>query len=333
MQKKLRSCLNKLNFFLGNNPEVERCDNWRDYIPNPYKAILLISTDFELAWASRYTASCPDPLGKALKNARIERENVPKILELCNRFDIPITWATVGHLFLEGCTQTDGKTHPELPRLPHFENSFWRFSGSDWFEHDPATDYQTNPEWYCPDLIRQIIGSETRHEIGCHTFSHIDCRNSVCSPEIIRSELKLCKELASEYNLVLKSFVHPGHTIGNLPVIREEGFTNFRTDYRNVLGYPKKHSTELWELQQTAELIYRADWSVGYHIHRYKEIIRRAIKTNTVAVIWFHPSVSPVLVEQILPELFRFIDQNRDKIWVTTHSEYLAKLETDNEHR
>lgn len=322
----LKPYLSKLNFLLGRNPAIERRPDFRKFVPEPYRAVVLISADFELAWAYRYAKSADDPLAFALQLARRERENVPKIVEVSEKYNIPITWATVGHLFLDACEVKSGRKHAEIPAVPAYEGPFWDFSGSDWFEHDPCTDSRRDPEWYAPDLIEMILKSPVKHEMGCHTFSHIDCRDGVCSPELMRAELQACKKLASEWGLSLNSFVHPGHTIGNLDTLAAEGFTSFRTDYRNVLGYPRRHANGLWELEQTAEFNFREEWTVRYHIHRYQEVIRRAMRSNTVCTLWFHPSFDPRVVEEIWPEVFRFLDQNREAIWITTHGEYIDFL-------
>jgi len=324
----IKSHLSKVKFGAYLNPKIKTINNYRKFIPEPYKSVLLISADFELAWAWRFTKSATNPLEKALLKAKLERKNIPLIVKLCEKYNIPITWLTVGHLFLESCERLNGKAHPELPGLGHFENDFWKYNNKDWFEHDPCSDYKVSPEWYGPDLIHMILNSKVKHEIGCHTFSHIDCRDEVCPPELLQAELKECIKNANELGIELKSFVHPGHTIGNLDVIAEEGFTNFRTDYENVLGYPKKHKNGLWEFEQTAGIVYRKDWSVDYHIYRYITIIKRAIKTNTVCVLWFHPSFDLVVLEKILPDVFRFIYENKDKIKVTTNRKYLEWLKT-----
>lgn len=319
--------MSKVKFSLGLSPDVEKVNDYRVFIPKPYSSVVLISADFELAWAWRYSKSNPDPLKLALEKAKMERVNIPKILKLCEQFQIPITWATVGHLFQDSCSREMGRSHIDLPQLSAFENDYWRFDGTDWFELDPCTDFVSDPEWYCPDLIRLILASPVKHEMACHTYSHIDCRDSVCSEEIMLSELKKCKELAAMFSVELKSFVHPGHTIGNLNALAACGFTNFRTDYRNVLGYPKRHANGLWEFQQTAEFNYRSDWSLSYHIKRYKALIDRSIQTNTVCVLWFHPSFDESFVDCIWPELFRYMNQYRDKIWVTTHQNYISFVE------
>lgn len=322
----IKPLLSKLNFAFGRNPKIEKNNNWRNYIPDPYKTVLLISADFELAWAWQYAKEFKEPLQEAKKMALRERGNIPAILELCDKFKIPVTWATVGHLFLESCQCVNGMSHSGIPHVPNFENDFWKFTGKDWFGNDPGSNYKVAPEWYSPDLIRMILGAKVKHEIGCHTFSHIDCREEICSPDLIRSELRECKKLALELGISLKSFVHPGDTIGNLDVLSEEGFTNFRTNYRNVLGYPKRHKNGLLEFEQTAEFVYRKDWSVVYHISRYIKIIKRAIKNNTLCILWFHPSFDQILIHKILPEVFRFISENNDDIAVLTHDKYVEWL-------
>ena len=216
-----------------------------NFIPKSYNTVVTISADFELTWARIYNKSAANPLDKALVKARQERENIPVILDLLEKFNIPITWLTVGHLFLEFCLWENELANPYLPRLNHFENEFWKFNWKNWYEHVTWTNIKDDPEWYWPDLIKIIVNSNVKHEIGCHTFSHIDYRDEICPPDLIRAELRECKKLAKEWGINLKSFVHLGFTIGNLDVLTEKGFTNFRTDYRNALAYLKKYSKRL----------------------------------------------------------------------------------------
>lgn len=323
------SFLSKINFILGRNPQVNKRKDWRIFIPEPHRAVIIIQADFEMAWAWRWSNRFFCNPNGAREMAKRERRNIPKILDLCDEFNVPITWATVGHLFLETCNPIAGRIHSEIPRLVPFENEFWKFPGGDWFAHDPGTDLKQDPEWYASDLVRDILGRKTSHEIGCHTFSHIDCRDDVCPPDLLRAELSACRQIAKKYGILLRSFVHPAHAVGNLGVLSEYGFTSFRTDNRNVLGYPIAHGNGLWELEQTAEFAFRPGWSVDYHISRYRSILRRAIKTNTICVFWFHPSFSEVVVETIFPEIFRFI-RDHHEFRVCTTDEYITFLNAKN---
>jgi peptidoglycan/xylan/chitin deacetylase (PgdA/CDA1 family) len=325
--KHIKTILQQLNFYLGRNPVFIPTGDWRKFIPERYKAIVIISADFELAWAWRYTKSSPDPLQKALGKARLERENMPKILALCDHYNIPITWLTVGHLFLESCSKLNGVPHPEIPRLSRFENDWWRFSGNDWFEHDPCTNSREDPLWYAPDLIKKILNSKVKHEIGCHTFSHIDCRDSVCTPELFKAELEACNQAANRVGIdKMESFVHPGHTIGNLETLAKTGFTSYRTDHANILGYPYRHENGLWEFTTTLEFDYFPDWPVNAQVNRYITLFKRAIRHNAVAYLWFHPSIDPVFAEQIMPSVFDWLDRHRDIIRVVTTGEYVQWL-------
>jgi len=327
MYKKIKPYLNRLNFYMGNNPKIADNNNRHQFIPSPYKSVVLISADFELAWASRYTKNAKDPYQKAINNAKRARKNIPKILKCCKDYNIPITWATVGHLFLNKCFAKDSVAHPNILRLNHFENEYWRYDKGDWFDCDPCTNLKESPEWYAPDLIQNILNSDIKHEIGCHTFSHIDCSDKICSDAVFNCEINECKLQAEKFNIELETFVHPGHIIGNLDNLSKMGFTSFRSNNRNILGYPAKHKNGLWEFEQTAEFAYQPQWSIEYHIYRYKKIIDRAIKSKTLCYLWFHPSFNSIVIDEILPSVFTYIQEKKNQIWITTHRKYVNWLQ------
>ncbi len=326
VHKKIKSILSQVNFALNRNPFIEHSPHRDFYIPSGHEAVITITADFELAWAPRYSKIAQIKQGYAEFLARRERRNLPCILDLCERYHIPVTWATVGHLFLPACKRNNGTAHAEIPAVPPYNDTYWDFNGDDWFEFDPCTDYKTAPEWYAPDLIRKILASKIEHEIGCHTFSHINCRDGICPPELFRSEIFLCQKEAEKLGVVLKSFVHPGHTIGNLDVLARLGFSSFQTDSGNILGYPVKHANGLWELKRTYEFVYRKEWSVGYHIYRYKKIIDRAIKHQAVCNFWFHPSLPELFVDIMMPEIFNYIQTRIHRIYLNTVSNYTEYL-------
>lgn len=326
MHPKLRAELSKFKFSLGLNPKIEKRSDYRLFIPEPWDAVIIFQADFELAWAWRFSKNQTDVLRYAEDAGLIERENIPLIVDLCDKFNVPVTWATVGHLFLESCSREHNIPHPEIKRLRNFENKYWKFDSNDWFDSDPCSDFRKSPAWYCPDLIELILNSKVKHEVACHTFSHIDCSDEICPPEVLESELNACKLIAESHNITLRSFVHPAHTIGNLQTIKNFGYTNFRTNYINTLGYPVFHPIGIWELKSTMDLIWRDYMSVKDHIFRYNRIIDRAIKNKSVCVLWFHPSVERKFLNEVLPEIFRYLDYNRDKIKIMTSGTYFDFL-------
>jgi peptidoglycan/xylan/chitin deacetylase (PgdA/CDA1 family) len=326
----MKSFLSKLNFLLGNKPKIlpYSKDIVSKFIPLPYQAVLIISCDFELAWAWRFAKETNCSLERAVEIARRERENIPFILELCEKFNIPLTWAIVGHLFLENCSREKGKAHIALGPINHFENDYWKFDSGEWFDQDPCCDWQEAPEWYAPDLIKKIIGSKVQHEIACHTFSHIDCRKEVCSEEIFRKEIQECRNTASIYGFKLKSFVFPANYIGNRKILKEEGFLSYRTT-GNVLGFPRKDEYGLWQIPTTVYIgLSPYNWSLSYYIKKFTTIIERAIKYKRLCHFWFHPSEDEKSLQTILREILGFLRLNEDRIYITTMKGYSEFLES-----
>jgi peptidoglycan/xylan/chitin deacetylase (PgdA/CDA1 family) len=308
--------------YYGNfNPMVEKSGKNQHFIPEPYESVFLLSADFELAWAWRMLYKGEKGSVFMDQKATQARKNIPKILQLCERYSIPITWATVGHLFLEQC---DG--HDDIPRSDYYQNEYWSYDEGDWFDMDPRTNWKNALNWYAPDLIQQIRQSKVEHELGCHTFSHIDCREKYCPPETFRAELTASANAAREYQTEFRTFVHPAHTIGHLDILAEFGYSNFRSNYKNTLGFPKRCKNGLWELKNSYEIKNLNDRDPDFHIRRFIDIVKRSMKNRSVAVVWFHPSLESFIVDDVLPAFFQYLDNERDKIWICNHQQYIEWL-------
>jgi len=285
-----------------------------DKFPSGNGGGVIFTADFELAWAVRYSRRKIDPL----EYARIERGNVPLILKVCEAYDMPVTWATVGHLFLDSCGKDD---HEWMHRLPYFEDH-WSYTEGDWFDHDPHTNLESDPEWYAPDLIKQILESKIKHEIGCHSFSHIDCSDTHCPPAVINDELTACESAAKDWGIVFRSMAFPGGTAGNFAVLKEHGIKIYR---RRVgvyeLGYPFRDEMGLL-VSPTGPPIgkVRDGWSVDEEFVRYRKAIDKAIKHRSLVHFWFHPSAHPSAFKQLMPKIFSYCADRREsgQLWVGT---------------
>ena len=308
----------KIVFELLNKPSVK--PNSMGEFPGGCKSGITISADFELAWAWRYSKKSDNPFEFALKKARQARENFPKFLNLFEEFNIPITWATVGHLFLDNCKKGD---HDSMSKMPNF-NDHWDFQHGNWYDFDPCSDFKKSPEWYAPDLIEKILNSDVKHEIGCHSFSHINFKDSVCPAQVADDELKACINIAKKWGIQLKSFVFPGHTNGNYSVLEKNGFTNYRERNKYDLWYPEMGEANLVKTPSSFGFVNLGyNWSKEYSIYRYKKYIEKSIQTNTMCQPWFHPSMEPYILNEIMPVILQYIAELRDKgiITVMTMSE------------
>ncbi|MDZ7336935.1 MAG: polysaccharide deacetylase family protein [candidate division KSB1 bacterium] len=269
-----------------------------------------------------------DPLALALQKAEQTRRNMPLLLDLFDRFNVPVTWAIVGHLFLEHCHRENGRPHPDLPRPAHFENEHWRYTQGDWYDADPCSDYRHAPAWYAPDLIQAILSAKLKHEIACHTFSHIDCSDAHCPPEVMEAELAECQRLAARWGIKLKSFVFPGNLPGNHASLKRHGFAAYRWHNGNELDVARQDTLGLWQIPGGLCWEKPKGWPVEAWIGALRRCVDRALETSTVLHLWFHPSCDPVNVETIFPALLDHVTAHRGDLWVTTMDRLVDWLTT-----
>lgn len=323
LNEKQKGQLSRLAFSLSNKPVVKKdtIDPVKKF-PKGEKGGLIISADFEMAWAWRYTKTGADPIQKGLA----ERQNIPKILNILDKYDIPVTFATVGHLFLEKCEPDE---HDWMARIPHFDDH-WKFTTGDWFDHDPYSNFKDSPEWYAPDLIRMILDSQVRHEIASHTFTHIDFSYKNCPLDVAEDEIKACLSAAASYGVDLQSMVFPGGTYGNFETLKKHGFQIYRQKNKFELAYPYRDSQDLLVSTSSGCLEHNLSfkWRPEYFLERLKKYLSKAIETHTIAHFWFHPSLDAYFLENIFPRFFEFASKQRAKgnLWIGPMNEIAAHI-------
>jgi peptidoglycan/xylan/chitin deacetylase (PgdA/CDA1 family) len=319
-----RGWLRRASLRLGVRPRIHRAARGRASYPDGRRGAVVLSADLELAWAWRY-ARVPEPLTFARQRAGQGRRNLEVLLDLCDRYALPVTWATVGHLFLKGCSRQAGRTHPELPRVPYFENELWSYRSGDWFDADPTCGSPSEPgwsAWYAPDLIEAILRRRVPHEIGCHTFSHVAFTDECCSSSVAAAELSHCQAAAAAFNLRLRSFVFPGNLAGNLASLRAAGFGayRFRTPYE--IDLPRKDPLGMWQIPEGIwlEKPY-ASWTTEQHLGMLRRALDAATQYGLVCGLWFHPETDPGNVDEVFAAVAADLAARRADLWITTMSE------------
>jgi peptidoglycan/xylan/chitin deacetylase (PgdA/CDA1 family) len=167
---------------------------------------VVVSLDAELVWGFHDFQDIP------LDRATKARDSWLELLDLFDALDLPATWAVVGHLLLEECSG-DHVDHP---------------AGEEWFANDPGGRDGPDSEWFGRDLVDAIVDGDPAHDIGCHTFSHVDFREQNTTREVAEAELQRCLELADDYGLELESFVFPRNHVGHRDLLAETDFTCYR---------------------------------------------------------------------------------------------------------
>ena|SRR2546425_751669 len=287
---------------------------------NNARAAACISADFEMSWAFRH-----HPKEVARDRGQRERENIPHLLQIFERCAFPITWATVGHLFLESCTRLpNGLAHPELPRPPR--NTLWT---GDWYMHDPCTDYKHDPLWYAPDLIQNILESPVRHEIGTHSFSHIDFSPACSDPILARRELEESAAAMQRFGLIPRSLVYPFNRMGHTELLADLSITAVRYRDRRErvrLSYPERMPSGVYKFYES--MILRTSTSYAY-LDKVKLFVAKAVARRAVFHLWFHPSDPLSVAETELLPITRYIDSQRKEglVWVATMAEIASYCE------
>lgn len=174
----------------------------------------VLSLDTEIAWGT-YTWGGLDYYRRHFDSYR---ENVRRFIELMERYEIPATWAFVGHLMLDGCNGH----HPEAP-APKFS-----WYGRDWYAEDPGTDATRDPWWYAPDVLDRVLVMRTPQEIGTHTFSHVFLNDPAVTPEIARAQVAASIEVGRKRGLAIESLVFPRDGVAHLDQFADLGITNYR---------------------------------------------------------------------------------------------------------
>jgi hypothetical protein len=325
-----RGLVRRAQLGLGLRPRVNRAAGRAVSYPGGRAAAVVISADLELAWAWRY-AQVPDPAAYARRRAQQGRKNLGVVLDLCDRFDVPVTWATVGHLFLNSCDRSAGRAHPEVPRVGYFQNERWTYRSGDWFDDDPATN-TSGPDWaawYGPDLVRSVLGRRVKHEIGCHTFSHVVFSDVHCPTDIAAAELRCCQEAAAPFGLTLRSFVFPGNLPGNFGPLSAAGFTSYRLGTTYELDVPRRDPLGMWQIPEGVwlETAY-ASWTSARQAAMVRRYVDTAIQHGLLCSLWFHPETDPRNVEEVFPVVFDHIASRRSEVWVTTMGDLAQWLDT-----
>jgi len=278
-----------------------------------------VSIDLELSWGKRFTkGSCFAPVFSS-----ISRRNFQYVLAALEKYSIPATWAIVGHLFLVNC-EKDPVTkfaHPEMPRPSFHKNRHWEYTKGDWYQHDPCNSLHNAPEWYAADLVSKILCSSIRHEVGTHSFSHIDFSN--CDKDLAYAELLKCKEIMRSYNLTPRSLVFPGNLEGQFEVLPKVGIIAFRgPNQDSKLQYPDRLENGLWAIPGSMQLTGRG--IEKKLVSKAIRLIDSAIENNAVFHLWFHVhEVDKRMVEKALLPIFDYAKRarNRGVLWIATMEE------------
>ena len=290
---------------------------------------LAITFDTELIWGSldhltptEFERRYPDVRGA-----------IRGIIGLLDVYEIPATWAVVGHLFLSECVRDKaGNAHPAIV-MPVSGSAAER-----WFHADPGSSRQGD------DLLDALTACRVPHEIGCHSFVHAPYDDAGMTREVVSSELAECRRLAALRGINLTSFVFPRNREAHHEVLRAEGFTAYRgadptwhasiggsagrlahlADHAMAIAPPVSlpHETlpGLWNIPGSMLLLHtsgvRRAIPMQWRLAKVKAGLRRALREGGVFHLWTHPfniASDATFMLKVLEHILREAAATRDR--------------------
>jgi peptidoglycan/xylan/chitin deacetylase (PgdA/CDA1 family) len=197
--------------------------------------VFVISLDFELFWGM-WDVSTIENYGA---NVLGVKQAIPAMLNLFEKYNIEVTFATVGFLFAKNYTELsnsfpDLKPNYTKPNYNVYKNGLLKV-GND--ETDDAYHFGYS-------LLQQI--KKGKHEIGTHTFSHYYCLEDGQSIDEFDADIKAAVNIAKEKDISINSIVFPRNQINEnyLSALKNNGINCFRGNPTSWIYKPRKHSAE-----------------------------------------------------------------------------------------
>ena len=169
---------------------------------------VVISIDAELGWGFHDDPPADRPTDRLARS----RRGWTQLAETLETYDIPATWAVVGHLFETECTGAH-VGHPSPPG---------------WFAHERGDDPMDEQYRYAPELLDDLVESDLDHDIGSHTYSHVDFGADYATEDLARAECDRAIEAAEDAGVEVNSFVFPGDRVGHRGILAEAGVRCYR---------------------------------------------------------------------------------------------------------
>jgi peptidoglycan/xylan/chitin deacetylase (PgdA/CDA1 family) len=293
---------------------------------NPNQSInghFVISLDYELRWG--IFDACP--IENYRQNLKGVSNVIPRLVEMADKYDIKLTFATVGFMF--------AKDKEELIRFSPENKPTYR---REKFSPYPLIDTigiseADDPLHYAYSDIKHIKDNGN-HEISTHTYCHYYCHEIGQTVEQFEDDIKSAVAIAKHSGIEIKSIVFPRNMVesnleGDIPyleVCKKYGIESFRGnqpyiiyDIYTTLPYHDKkiyrvlrlldsyfkitsHNTyNVIELNKGMEMInipasaflrpYYSKFNIfeSLKILRIKKAMRNAAKKGELFHLWWHP--------------------------------------------
>lgn len=230
-----------------------------------HKGLFVISLDFELYWGIRDLYELDWYNSTFAK----ERELIPTVLSLFEKYGIHATWATVGLLFFESKEEMINSLPIIKPSYINQNLSPYSYLKSEQIGANESFD----PYHFAPSLIQRIRTTPFQ-AISTHTFSHYYCKESGQTEKEFVADIHASIQIAEKQGMTLESIVFPRNQINDsyLQALNQLGIKSYRGNPKHWIykhGYSTNDSLPLRALRLLDTYINLS----GNHCYRIDEIM------------------------------------------------------------
>ncbi len=210
---------------------------------------LIISLDFELHWGV-FDVKTVESYKSSLLQVRAV---ITKMIQLADKYNIKLTFSTVGFLFAENKQELTTYLPSNKPTYTNPKFSPYPLLDS------IGNNEKEDPFHYAKSVISEIKNNGN-HEIGTHTFCHYYCHEKGQNIQQFDEDLNSAINIAKSMDIELKSIVFPRNMIEAnktndkpyLEVCKKYGINSFRGKEKayiyNIHTTKFYHSWYIWKI-------------------------------------------------------------------------------------
>lgn len=166
---------------------------------------VVISLDVELGWGFHDLDTLP------AERIDTARTNWRRLLALFDDYEIPTTWAIVGHLLEVDCD----RPHPDHPAG---ERCCTRTTDS----------LSAERLWYGESVVDLVRNATVDHELASHGYTHVHFQHEAMHPAFAERELAASIAASEAHGVSPDTFVFPVNRIDHRDRLADAGFTAYR---------------------------------------------------------------------------------------------------------
>jgi|TARA_B110000090_G_C13380006_1_gene445417 hypothetical protein len=183
------------------------------------KGTFVISLDYEIHWGV-FDAMTIENYGENLKNVNLV---IDRLLVLCDKYDVKLTFATVGMLF--------AKTKKELLNFnPELKPTYTNLKFNPYQLVNSVGKNEENDKLHFACSRIKEIQNNSNHEIGTHTYSHYNCLAQGQTLEQFEQDIIAAKNIGKSMGIKVESIVFPKNQVNEpyLDVCYKHEILSFR---------------------------------------------------------------------------------------------------------